>query len=58
MILADAALPSPPDVSYVLYIVAFSLFIYGLAGLTGPRTAVRGPRSMCRPVMNIEKATM
>jgi H+-translocating NAD(P) transhydrogenase subunit beta len=25
-----------------LYIVAFSLFIYGLSGLTGPRTAVRG----------------
>jgi NAD(P) transhydrogenase subunit beta len=27
---------------YVLYIVAFSLMIYGLMGLTGPRTAVRG----------------
>jgi H+-translocating NAD(P) transhydrogenase subunit beta len=26
----------------VLYIIAFSLFIYGLMGLTGPRTAVRG----------------
>ena len=26
----------------VLYIVAFSMFIYGLSGLTGPRTAVRG----------------
>jgi NAD(P) transhydrogenase subunit beta len=26
----------------VLYIVAFALFIYGLSGLTGPRTAVRG----------------
>jgi NAD(P) transhydrogenase subunit beta len=26
----------------VLYIVAFALFIYGLMGLTGPRTAVRG----------------
>jgi NAD(P) transhydrogenase subunit beta len=25
-----------------MYIVAFSLFIYGLSGLTGPRTAVRG----------------
>jgi H+-translocating NAD(P) transhydrogenase subunit beta len=25
-----------------LYIIAFSLFIYGLMGLTGPRTAVRG----------------
>ena len=28
----------------VLYIVAFSLFIYGLSGRTGPRTAVRGNR--------------
>ncbi|HKR49263.1 MAG TPA: NAD(P)(+) transhydrogenase (Re/Si-specific) subunit beta [Pseudonocardiaceae bacterium] len=26
----------------VLYIVAFALFIYGLMGLTGPQTAVRG----------------
>jgi NAD(P) transhydrogenase subunit beta len=26
----------------ILYIVAFSLFIYGLMGLTGPKTAVRG----------------
>ena len=26
----------------VLYIFAFSLFIYGLSGLTGPKTAVRG----------------
>jgi H+-translocating NAD(P) transhydrogenase subunit beta len=26
----------------ILYIVAFALFIYGLSGLTGPRTAVRG----------------
>ena len=25
-----------------LYIAAFSLFIYGLMGLTGPKTAVRG----------------
>src|SRR5438270_10402901 len=24
------------------YIVAFALFIYGMSGLTGPRTAVRG----------------
>jgi NAD(P) transhydrogenase subunit beta len=30
------------DFIRVLYIVAFSLFIYGLSGLTGPRTAVRG----------------
>ena len=28
----------------ILYIVAFVLFIYGLSGLTGPRTAVRGNR--------------
>ena len=27
------------------YIVAFSLLIYGLSGLTGPRTAVRATRS-------------
>ncbi|MEA2383291.1 MAG: H+-translocating transhydrogenase subunit beta [Solirubrobacteraceae bacterium] len=33
-----------PDLIYVLYIVAFSLFISGLMGLTGPRTAVRGNR--------------
>jgi H+-translocating NAD(P) transhydrogenase subunit beta len=26
----------------LLYLVAFSMFIYGLMGLTGPRTAVRG----------------
>jgi NAD(P) transhydrogenase subunit beta len=26
----------------VLYIVAFAMFIYGLMGLTGPKTAVRG----------------
>jgi len=34
------------DVNFksVLYIVAFSLFIYGLSGLTGPKTAVRGNR--------------
>ena len=28
----------------VLYIVAFSLFIQGLRGLSGPTTAVRGNR--------------
>jgi NAD(P) transhydrogenase subunit beta len=33
-----------PDFIQVLYIIAFSLFIYGLMGLTGPRTAVRGNR--------------
>ena len=30
------------DLIAILYIVAFALFIYGLMGLTGPRTAVRG----------------
>jgi NAD(P) transhydrogenase subunit beta len=30
------------DFIAALYIVAFSLFIYGLSGLTGPKTAVRG----------------
>jgi NAD(P) transhydrogenase subunit beta len=33
-----------PNFLDVLYIVAFGLFIYGLSGLTGPRTAVRGNR--------------
>jgi len=32
------------DFIAVLYIIAFSLFIYGLMGLTGPKTAVRGNR--------------
>jgi NAD(P) transhydrogenase subunit beta len=32
------------DFRSVLYIVAFGLFIYGLSGLTGPKTAVRGNR--------------
>jgi H+-translocating NAD(P) transhydrogenase subunit beta len=31
-----------PDFIRVLYIIAFGMFIYGLSGLTGPRTAVRG----------------
>ena len=30
------------NVITVLYIIAFGLFIYGLMGLTGPKTAVRG----------------
>ncbi|HXR13293.1 MAG TPA: NAD(P)(+) transhydrogenase (Re/Si-specific) subunit beta [Solirubrobacteraceae bacterium] len=33
-----------PNFIHILYIVAFGLFIYGLSGLTGPRTAVRGNR--------------
>ncbi|HXB65265.1 MAG TPA: NAD(P)(+) transhydrogenase (Re/Si-specific) subunit beta [Solirubrobacteraceae bacterium] len=32
------------DFIYVLYIVAFALFIQGLRGLSGPTTAVRGNR--------------
>jgi NAD(P) transhydrogenase subunit beta len=35
---------SRTDLVSLLYIVAFSMFIYGLMGLTGPRTAVRGNR--------------
>jgi NAD(P) transhydrogenase subunit beta len=33
-----------PSFRYVLYIIAFSLFIQGLRGLAGPTTAVRGNR--------------
>ena len=33
-----------PNFIAVLYIIAFALFIYGLMGLTGPKTAVRGNR--------------
>ena len=36
---------STENVNYgvnVLYIAAFGLFIFGLSGLTGPKTAVRG----------------
>src|SRR5437764_1587463 len=40
--LVTAAVSS--NVTDGLYIVAFSLFIYGMSGLTGPRTAVRGNR--------------
>ncbi|MCX6468912.1 MAG: NAD(P)(+) transhydrogenase (Re/Si-specific) subunit beta [Corynebacteriales bacterium] len=45
-VLLAADLHSPnQNISYVvtaLYILAFGLFIYGLSGLTGPKTAVRG----------------
>jgi NAD(P) transhydrogenase subunit beta len=40
----SASFLTDPDFKSVLYIVAFSLFIYGLSGLTGPKTAVRGNR--------------
>jgi NAD(P) transhydrogenase subunit beta len=33
-----------PNTRSVLYIVSFALFIYGLSGLTGPKTAVQGNR--------------
>jgi NAD(P) transhydrogenase subunit beta len=39
-----ASFITDPDFRYVLYIISFSLFIYGLSGLTGPKTAVRGNR--------------
>jgi proton-translocating NAD(P)+ transhydrogenase subunit beta len=32
------------DFIRILYIISFALFIYGLSGLTGPNTAVRGNR--------------
>ena len=41
---------SRTDLVQLLYILAFALFIYGLMGLTGPRT-------MCRPTMNSAKPT-
>ena len=46
------------DLITALYIVAFSLFIVGLHMLRGPRTAVRGPRSIRSPEMNRANATM
>ncbi|HEX8084349.1 MAG TPA: NAD(P)(+) transhydrogenase (Re/Si-specific) subunit beta [Solirubrobacteraceae bacterium] len=39
-----ASFVTDDDFRSILYIVAFSLFIYGLSGLTGPSTAVRGNR--------------
>ena len=44
MSLPVATFLQDPNFIYACYIVAFSLFIYGLSGLTGPRTAVRGNR--------------
>ncbi len=34
--------PAMSELITVLYVIAFALFIHGLMGLTGPRTAVRG----------------
>lgn len=45
LVLAAGAHTPSEGVGYLvtaLYIVSFSLFIYGLMGLTGPKTAVRG----------------
>jgi len=39
-----ASFVTDPNFTAVLYIISFSLFIYGLSGLTGPKTAVRGNR--------------
>lgn len=39
-----SAFVQDPNFIRVLYIVAFGMFIYGLSGLTGPGTAVRGNR--------------
>ena len=39
-----ASFLTDPNFKGVLYIVSFGLFIYGLSGLTGPKTAVRGNR--------------
>jgi NAD(P) transhydrogenase subunit beta len=39
-----ASFITDPNFRSVLYIISFSLFIYGLSGLTGPKTAVRGNR--------------
>ena len=41
---AASSFITDPNFTAVLYIVSFSLFIYGLCGLTGPKTAVRGNR--------------
>jgi NAD(P) transhydrogenase subunit beta len=39
-----ASFITDPDFRSILYIISFGLFIYGLSGLTGPKTAVRGNR--------------
>jgi len=42
--MTTASILTNEDFKSVLYIIAFSLFIYGLSGLTGPKTAVQGNR--------------
>ncbi|CAA9470289.1 MAG: NAD(P) transhydrogenase subunit beta [uncultured Solirubrobacteraceae bacterium] len=44
MTVVNASFITSENFRNVLYIVAFALFIYGLSGLTGPKTAVRGNR--------------
>ncbi len=39
-----ASVVTEPEFRNGLYILSFGLFIYGLSGLTGPKTAVRGNR--------------
>jgi NAD(P) transhydrogenase subunit beta len=43
-VIVTASFVHNPNTIQVLYILAFGMFIYGLSGLTGPRTAVRGNR--------------
>ncbi len=42
--MVTASVVTDPQFRNVLYIISFGLFIYGLSGLTGPKTAVRGNR--------------
>jgi NAD(P) transhydrogenase subunit beta len=42
---STALIGSLPNYVQLLYILAFSLLIYGMSGLTDPRTAVRGNRT-------------
>ena len=42
--MTSASILTDTNFKTVLYMVAFTMFIYGLSGLTGPKTAVRGNR--------------
>ena len=42
--MTSASILTDTNFKTVLYMVAFAMFIYGLSGLTGPKTAVRGNR--------------